>query len=143
MQEEKGRMMLVKIDHIAINVFNIEKAEKFYVEKLGLELKEVEIVDPAKVKVAFMPIGDTDVELVAPSSKDSPLNKSLKTKGPCIDHICFEVDDLDEVIKSLSSKGVKLVNEKPKPGARNTRIVFLDPASCGGISIELAEKIRD
>ena len=135
--------MLKKVDHIAINVFNVEEAAKFYVEMLGLELKDVEIINPNKVKVAFMPIGDTDVELVAPSAKDSPLNKSLETKGPCIDHICFEVDDLDQTISFLSKKGVKLVDQKPKPGARNTRIVFLDPASCGGVSIELAEKIQE
>ena len=126
-----------KIDHIAIAVNDIDEAAKFYSDILKLDLSGVEVVTEQKTKVGFFKIGESNIELVQPASDDSPLVKFLETKGPGIHHICFEVDDINREVEELKKRGARLIDEKPRPGAHNTRVAFIHPKSSGGVLIEL------
>ena len=131
--------MLKKINHIAIAVNNIEEAAKFYQNVLGLNLSGIEMVATQKTRVGFFKIGESNIELVQPAEPDSPLVKFLETKGQGIHHICFEVDDVEAELKAYLEKGATLIDQKPRPGAHNTKMAFIHPRSSGGILIELCE----
>jgi methylmalonyl-CoA epimerase len=131
--------MLKKINHIAIAVNNLEEAAKFYQNVLGLSLSGVEVVTAQKTKVGFFKIGESNIELVQPSEPDSPLAKFLENKGQGIHHICFEVDDIEAEIKALLAKGATMVDQKPRPGAHNSKVAFIHPKSSNGVLIELCE----
>jgi methylmalonyl-CoA/ethylmalonyl-CoA epimerase len=131
--------MLKKINHIAVAVNNLEEAAKFYQNVLGLTLTGVEVVAAQKTKVGFFKIGESNIELVQPSEPDSPLVKFLETKGQGIHHICFEVDDVEAEVKAFLEKGAAMVDQKPRPGAHNTKVAFMHPKSSNGVLIELCE----
>jgi methylmalonyl-CoA/ethylmalonyl-CoA epimerase len=131
--------MLKRINHIAIAVNNIEEAAKFYQSILGLALSGVEVVSAQKTRVGFFKIGESNIELVQPAESDSPLVKFLETKGPGIHHICFEVDDVEAEVKTYLEKGATLIDQKPRPGAHNTKVAFVHPKSSNGVLIELCE----
>jgi methylmalonyl-CoA/ethylmalonyl-CoA epimerase len=131
--------MLKKINHIAIAVNNIEEASKFYQTILGLDLSGVEVVAAQKTRVGFFKIGESNIELVQPSESDSPLVKFLEIKGQGIHHICFEVDDVEAEVKAYLGKGATLIDQKPRPGAHNTKVAFIHPKSSNGVLIELCE----
>jgi methylmalonyl-CoA/ethylmalonyl-CoA epimerase len=135
--------MLKRINHIAIAVNNIEEAAKFYQRVLGLNLTGIEVVTAQKTKVGFFKIGESNIELVQPSERDSPLVKFLETKGQGIHHICFEVDDVEAETKAYLEKGATMVDQKPRPGAHNTKVAFVHPKSSDGVLIELCELPRD
>jgi methylmalonyl-CoA/ethylmalonyl-CoA epimerase len=127
--------MLKKINHIAIAVSNLEQAAKFYQEVLGLALSGVEVVAAQKTKVGFFRIGESNIELVQPSEPDSPLVKFLETKGQGIHHVCFEVDDVEAEVRAYLEKGATMVDQKPRPGAHDTKVAFVHPKSSGGVLI--------
>jgi methylmalonyl-CoA/ethylmalonyl-CoA epimerase len=135
--------MLKKINHIAIAVNNIEEAAKFYQTILGLNLSGVEVVTAQKTRIGFLKIGESNIELVQPAEPDSPLVKFLETKGSGIHHICFEVDDVEAEVKVYLEKGVTLIDQKPRPGAHNTKVAFIHPKSSSGVLIELCEFPKD
>jgi methylmalonyl-CoA/ethylmalonyl-CoA epimerase len=131
--------MLIKINHIAIAVNNIEEAANFYQTILGLKLSGLEVVTDQKTRVGFLKIGESNIELIQPAERDSPLVKFLETKGQGIHHICFEVDDVESEVKSLLEKGALLIDQKPRSGAHNTKVAFIHPRSSSGVLIELCE----
>jgi len=131
--------MLKKINHIAIAVNNIEEAAKFYQNILGLKLSGVELVEAQKTRVGFFKIGESTIELVQPPAPDSPIAKFLETKGQGIHHICFEVDDVEAEVKAFLEKGAVMVDQKPRPGAHDTKVAFVHPKSSNGVLIELCE----
>ena len=131
--------MIKKINHIAVAVNNLEEAARFYQTVAGLTLSGIEMVPAQKTKVGFFKIGDSNIELVQPAEPDSPLVKFLETKGQGIHHICLEVDDIEAEVKSFVEKGATMVDQKPRPGAHNTRVAFVHPKSSGGVLIELCE----
>jgi methylmalonyl-CoA/ethylmalonyl-CoA epimerase len=131
--------MLKKINHIAIAVNNIDEAAKFYQNVLGLKLSGVEVVEAQKTRVGLLKIGESNIELVQPSEPDSPVAKFLETKGQGIHHICFEVDDVEAEVKAFLEKGAMMIDQKPRPGAHNTRVAFVHPKSSNGVLIELCE----
>ena len=131
--------MLKKINHIAVAVNNVEEAANFYQNVLGLTLSGVEVVTAQKTKVGFFKIGESNIELVEPAEPDSPLVKFLEAKGQGIHHICFEVDDIESVIRDFVEKGATMVDQKPRPGAHNTKVAFIHPKSSNGVLIELCE----
>jgi len=129
--------MVKRIDHIAIAVHDIDEAAKFYTDVLRLDLSGVEVVAEQKTKVGFLRIGETNIELVQPTSDDSPLVKFLDTKGPGIHHMCLEVDDIEGEVEELKKRGARMIDEEPRPGAHGTRVAFVHPKSSGGVLIEL------
>lgn len=128
-----------KIAHIGIAVENLERAIPFYTEQLGLELKGVEEVESEQVKVAFLQIGESMLELLEPLSPSSPIQSFLEKKGEGIHHIALEVSDIDQRLEKLKNDGIRLINKKAKEGANNSKIAFLHPKSTYGVLYELCE----
>ncbi|MDI3534367.1 MAG: methylmalonyl-CoA/ethylmalonyl-CoA epimerase [Thermosediminibacterales bacterium] len=132
--------MIKKIDHIGIAVSNLEEALKLYTDVLGLNLADTEIVEEQKVKVAFLPIGDTEIELLEPTDPDSPIAKFIEKRGQGIQHIAFRVDNIEEAIKEMKDKGMRMIDEKPRYGAGGANIAFIHPKSTQGVLVELSER---
>ena len=126
-----------RIDHIAIVVEDIEKTLEFWRDALGLRLADVEEVPEQKSQVAFLPVGESEVELVRPTTDNSGVAKYLQKRGPGMHHICFEVDDIAGALKQLKARGVRLINETPVPGAGGKQIAFIHPESTSGVLVEL------
>ena len=129
---------ITKINHVAIAVSNLDSALSFWRDILGLQIAHIEEVPSQNSTVAFMPVGDSEVELVNPTSDDTGLARFLHDKGPGMHHLCFEVDHLEEMLAGLKAKGVKLINETPQvlPGRK---MVFIHPKAASGVLIELYE----
>ncbi len=132
--------MINKIDHIGIAVKSIEDARHFFEDVLGLKITGVETIEEQKVKVAFIPLGDSELELLESTSPDGPVARFIESRGEGIQHIAFRVDNLEEVLDTLKEKGIRLIDEKPRYGAGNAQIAFLHPKSSGGILIEFSER---
>ncbi len=132
--------MIEKVDHIGVAVNNIDDALKFYTEHLGMECKDVEEVPEQKVKVAFLPVGESKIELLEPSSDDSPVKKFLDKKGEGVHHIALHVDNIEKALADMKEKGVKLIDEEPRDGAHGAKIAFIHPKSTGGTLVELCQK---
>jgi methylmalonyl-CoA/ethylmalonyl-CoA epimerase len=128
-----------KISHIGIAVENIEAALPFYTDVLGLEFEGTEVVAEQKVKVAFLVIGESRIELLEPTAPDSPVAKFLEKNGPGIHHLAYQVDGLEGRLASLKGQGVRLIDESPRLGAHHSRIAFLHPKASGGVLTELCE----
>lgn len=132
-------MKIKKIDHIAIVVEDIDDALGFWRDALGLKLSHVEDVPDQQSVVAFLPTGESEVELVKPTSDDSGVARFLTKRGPGIHHICFEVEDIEEALASLRADGVRLINETPQIGTGGKKIAFIHPQSTHGVLVELYE----
>ena len=126
------------LDHIGIAVRSIEAA-KIY-RALGLDIDHVETVSSQGVKTAFLSVGDSNLELLEPTSADSPVGKFIEKRGEGIHHICFRVDDIEKHLERLKKEGFRLINEAPVPGAHGCRVAFLHPAAGNSVLIELSEK---
>lgn len=131
--------MIKRIDHIAIVVEDIDKALGFWRDALGLELTHVEDVPDQQSAVAFLPTGESEVELVKPTTATSGVARYLAKRGPGIHHICFEVEDITQTLAALKSKGIRLINETPVIGTGGKRIAFIHPESTHGVLVELYE----
>ncbi len=129
-----------KIDHIGIAVKNADEAARFYAETLGLTVGHAEVVESQGVRTVFLPVGETTLELLEPTSPTSPVAKHIEKRGEGIQHIAFEVEGLDEMLGDLGARGAVVGEPVAKPGAHNTRVAFLHPKATGGVLIELAEK---
>lgn len=126
-----------KINHIAILVEDIEASLKFWHETLGL--KPFGVVDkPAEsARIAFLPVGETDIELVQPTTSESGLSRFLEKHGPGMHHLCLEVDDLPGTLLKLISNGIQLINEQPKMDEDGRLYAFIHPKSANGVLVEL------
>ncbi len=131
-----------RIDHVAIVVDDIDAALGFWRDGLGLEVTHVEDVPDQESVVAFLPTGDSEVELVKPSSSGSGVARFLARRGPGIHHICFEVHDLEFYLMRLRQAGVRLINPEPVIGTAGKRIAFIHPESTHGVLVELYELSR-
>ncbi|MFN2148915.1 MAG: methylmalonyl-CoA epimerase [Anaerolineales bacterium] len=128
-----------RINHIALVVDDIEAALHFWRDTLKLNLSHVEDVPDQESIVAFLPIGDIEVELVKPTTQDSGIARYLARRGPGIHHICFEVDDIESCLELLGERDIELINEEPVLGTAGKRIAFIHPKSTHGVLIELYE----
>lgn len=127
-----------KINHVAIVVENIEESLKFWQEGFGLKLDHIEDVPSQKSLVAFLPIGDIEIELVQPTSQDTGMAKFLEKRGEGLHHLCIEVQDIEAVLNTLKEKGIRLIDETPSvlPGRK---MAFIHPKSANGVLVELYE----
>lgn len=130
--------MTTKLDHIGIAVRSLD-AVRIY-ETLGLTVDHRETVETQKVNTAFLSVGDSNLELLEPTSPDSPIAKFIEKRGEGIHHICLRVDDIESHLARLKAEGYRLINEAPVPGAHGCRVAFLHPAAGNGVLIELSEK---
>lgn len=133
-------MKTTVVDHIGIAVKSIDEALKFWEGTLGIKCHGVEEVVEQKVKTAFLPVADTEVELLEGTSPESPVSKFIEAKGEGIHHLAIRVENLEAALAELKEKGVRLIDEKPRIGAGGARIAFLHPKATGGILLELSER---
>ena len=128
-----------RIDHIGIAVEDLEAALRPYVEGLGLVAAHVEEVPTERVRVAMLPVGESNIELLQPLHPESAIAKHLERRGPGIHHIAFAVDDIAASLGSLKATGVRLIDEVPRQGAGGTRVAFVHPKGFNGVLVELVE----
>jgi methylmalonyl-CoA/ethylmalonyl-CoA epimerase len=128
---------VLRIDHIAVLVDDLEKTLSFWRDALGMELSHVEDVPAEKSVVAFLPVGSSEVELVKPTTTDSGLARYLEKRGPGMHHICLQVDDIQGMLEQLKQAGVQLINETPLTGSGGKQYAFVHPKSANGVMVEL------
>lgn len=133
----KVLIMIKKIDHIAIVLPELAAGMNFWVDALGLPLERIEDVPEQQVKIAFLPAGDSHVELLSPTDDSSGVAKYLDKRGPGLHHICLEVDDINATLASLNEAGIPLIDETPKVSADGKQLAFIHPKGAGGVLVEL------
>lgn len=126
------------LDHIGIAVESIDSGLAVY-RALGIEVEGVEEVAEQKVRVAFLPVGDTRIELLEPTDISSPIARHLERRGAGLHHICFSVPDIRAAMTQLSEEGYRLLSEEPLQGAHDCLVCFVHPKSAGGVLIELSQ----
>ena len=131
--------MILKLDHVAIAVADLDQGVLRWASDLGLIDEGREDVESQKTTTAFLAVGDTHVELVHPLGGEGPIADSLAKRGPGIHHLCFRTDDLDAEVERLRARGWVFTTEAPRPGAHGSRVIFAHPKSTGGVLIELVE----
>ncbi len=130
--------MIRKVDHIGIAVSNLDEALKLYRDTLGLKVEHVE--DFEGMKIAFIPIGDTEFELLQPTDPNSALAKFLEKRGEGVQHVAIRVDDVQKSLEELKGKGLQVIDQKPRPGAGGAKIAFFHPKSTMGVLLEICQR---
>ena len=129
----------MKINHLGIATKGIDEALKFWADALGLENVHTETVEDQKVRVAMLPIGESRIELLEPTSDDSPITKFLEKRGGGIHHIAVEVENIEEALAKLKREGMRLIDEVPRIGAEGCLVAFVHPSSANGVLLELVQ----
>ena len=129
----------MKINHLGIATKGIDEALKFWSDALGLENVHTEVVEDQKVRVAMLSIGESRIELLEPTSEDSPISKFLEKRGGGIHHIAVEVEDIEAALANLKEKGMRLIDERPRIGAEGCLVAFVHPSSANGVLLELVQ----
>jgi methylmalonyl-CoA/ethylmalonyl-CoA epimerase len=132
-------MMIKKVDHIAVLVPDLEEAKSFWVDALGLELERVDSVPEEAVDIAFLPVGESEIELLQPTDPESSVAKYLAKRGAGMHHICFEVEDIESALDRLRAVNVPLITETAKVGKEGKKYAFVHPKGTGGVLVELYE----
>ncbi len=133
-------MEILKIDHLGIAVPSIDGGNSFWSDILGLKMEGKETVESQKVTTAFLPVGESEVELLESTAPDGPIAKFIEKKGAGFQHVAFRVADIEGALAELKEKGVRLIDETPRPGAGGARIAFLHPKATGGVLVELCQR---
>jgi methylmalonyl-CoA/ethylmalonyl-CoA epimerase len=131
--------MLTKINHIGIAVKSLDETLPFYRDNLGMEFKGIEEVAEQKVRVAMLQVGESKIELLEPTSADSPVAKFIEKNGPGVHHVAYEVEDIEAAIARMKGDGARMIDETPRNGAHGTRIAFVHPKSSNGVLTELCQ----
>jgi methylmalonyl-CoA/ethylmalonyl-CoA epimerase len=132
--------MLEKIDHIGIAVKNLDEAIKLYKDIFGVEPSLVYESSYTKARIAFIPIGESKIELIEPSNPESVMGKFLEKKGEGIHHISYKVKDVDKSLSELEMKGIQLIDRKARKVRENEKVAFLNPKNTNGVLIELIQE---
>lgn len=133
-------MKVIKIDHIGVAVKNLPEATRFYTEILGLKVAGTEVVADQKVRVSFIPADDTNIELLESTEPDGPIAKYIESRGEGVQHVALQVENIEKALEYLKGKGVKLIDQKPRIGARGIRIAFVHPKETKGVLLELCQE---
>ena len=133
-------MKILKIDHLGIAVNSMEEGKKFWSDVLGLKVEGSETVAEQKVTTAFLPVGDSEVELLVSTSPDGPIAKFIEKKGAGFQHVAFRVENIEAALAELKEKGVALIDQTPRIGAGGAKIAFLHPKATGGVLVEISER---
>ena len=133
-------MKILHIDHIGVAVNSNAEGKTFWSDILGLPYEGEETVAEQKVTTAFMPVGESEVELLESTEPGGPIGKFIEKKGQGVHHIAFRVENIDQALEELKAKGVQLIDETPRKGAGGARIAFLHPKATGGVLVELCER---
>ena len=135
--------MKATLDHIGIAVGDLSQALAFYRDALGLDVTAPEEVPSQRVRVHFVPVGEAAIELLEPTSPDSPIAAFIARRGPGVHHLTLRVDDIRETLSRLKARGVRLIDETPREGAEGALIAFIHPASAHGVLVELKQRLKD
>jgi len=141
-EAEVNSLKPICVDHIGIAVKSIDETLKLWEGVLGIKCTEREEVPDQKVVTAFLPLGDTEIELLEGISSDSPVTQFLERRGEGLHHIAIRVESIEEAIRELKANGVRLTDEKPRYGAGGARIAFVHPKAANGVLLELSERKR-
>jgi methylmalonyl-CoA/ethylmalonyl-CoA epimerase len=130
--------MMKRLSHVSVAVSSLDEAVPFYRDTLGLEVSEPVHLADRQLNVVFVKLGNTEIELLEPTSQDNTVARFLERRGPGLHHICLEVDDLQSAIETLSARGAEFVDPEPRPGATG-QVAFIQPAVARGVLVELNE----
>jgi methylmalonyl-CoA/ethylmalonyl-CoA epimerase len=133
-------MKILKIDHIGIAAKSIDQVAPFWNTILGLPMAGRETVEEQKATTAFLPVGESELEILESTSPDGALAKFIESRGEGIQHIALRVDNIEKALQELKEKGVRLIDEKPRRGAGGAKIAFIHPKSTNGVLLELSER---
>lgn len=131
--------MKATLDHIGIAVANLEEALRFYRDALGLDVETPEDVPSQRVRAYFIPVGEAALELLSATADDSPIAKYVSKRGPGLHHVTLRVDDIAAALTQLKARGVRLIDEAPRPGAHGSLVAFIHPSSAHGVLVELKQ----
>lgn len=131
--------MKATLDHIGIAVANIDDALKFYRDALGLDVAPPEDVPSQRVRAHFIPVGESALELLEATAEDSPIARFLARRGAGLHHITLRVDDIGAALVELKARGVRMIDDAPRPGAHGSLVAFIHPASAHGVLVELKQ----
>lgn len=132
--------MRVTLDHVGIAVGDLAEALAFYRDALGLEIEAPEEVVSQRVRARFAPVGEAAIELVEATAPDSPIAKYLDRRGPGLHHVALRVEDIQASLATLKARGVRLVDETPRPGAHGSLVAFIHPSAAHGVLVELVQR---
>lgn len=132
-------MRLLRINHLGIATPGLEEAMARMARLFGMVPEHTEAVPDQKVATAFFSVGESTLEFLESTDPEGPIGKFLAKRGPGIHHVCFEVDDIDAAVAQLLAKGVRMVDQAPRPGAHGCRVAFIHPAETGGVLMELSQ----
>jgi methylmalonyl-CoA epimerase len=135
--------MFGRIDHIGVAVTDLDAAIGLYESQYGMALVHRETVEEQGVEAVLLDVGENHVELLSPLADDTPVGKFLAKKGPGLHHVAYQVIDIETVLGSLRDAGLRLIDETPRTGIRNSRVAFLHPASTGGVLTEIVQPAGD
>lgn len=133
----------MKVNHIAVVVADLDQALKFWRDALGLPLERTEHNETEAVSIAFMPVGESEIELLAPTREDTGVAKYLAKTGGGLHHICLEVPDIEVALRQLQDHGIELINDTPRTRPGGVRYAFVHPKSAGGVMVELYQLPTD
>jgi len=131
--------LLGRIDHIGVAVEDLDAALQLYGGSLAMPTAHRETVEEQGVEAVLLDVGENHVELLRPLSEDTPVGKFLARKGPGLHHVAYQVTDIDAVLARLKEQGMRLIDETPRTGIRNSRVAFLHPGSSGGVLTEIVQ----
>ncbi len=127
------------IDHLGIAVKSLQQAKKFY-QQLGMQVMPEEIVEQEKVRLAMVPLGESRIELLEPTSEESPIARFIAKRGEGLHHVSLRVEDIHATVRRLKEQGVRLISDEVKTGAGGHLYVFVHPQSAGGVLLELVQE---
>ncbi len=131
--------MVKKINHIGVAVASLDEALPFYRDNLGMTFRGIEEVAEQQVRVAMLEVGESKIELLEPTSPESPVARFLEKNGPGMHHVAYEVEDIEGAIAALERQGARMIDRTPRSGAHGTRIAFVHPKSSGSVLTELCQ----
>jgi len=131
--------MFTAVDHVGVAVGDLEAALVFYRDTLGMPLVHRETVTEQGVEAALLDVGESHIELLSPLGPDTAVGKFLARKGPGLHHVAYRVDSVDDALAALSKAGMRLIDEQPRTGIRNSRVAFVHPSSTGGVLTEIVQ----
>ena len=132
--------MKVVLDHVGIAVEDLRVALDFFRDALALDVEMPEDVPSQRVRAHFIPVGESTLELLEATADDSPIAKFVAKRGPGLHHVCLRVEDIVAALAELKGRGVRLIDETPRPGAHDSLVAFLHPSSTHGVLVELKQK---
>ena len=131
--------MFTRVDHIGVAVEDIDAALALYERDYAMTLVHRETVTEQGVEAVLLDVGENHVELLAPTGPDSPVGKFIAKRGPGIHHVAYQVNDIESALSSLRDSGLRLIDETPRTGIRNSRVAFLHPATSGSVLTEIVQ----